>query len=187
MPVQLEVLEAVRRICGERGGWTFTPLEIVRALPHLKAGSVRTHIVSRCCVNAPKHHLHRWAYFRRVGRGSYELLPAKRREVSPVLRSGPPPAPGSARGRTLRVAETARIFGRAPARPRDTVHVFVTRDRGVYVAECLELAVVTQGHTLDEVVAHLREAVGLHLQGERPATTGIVAKPRISLTYELSA
>ena len=32
------------------------PVEIVRALPHLDPGTVRTHIVSRCCVNAPKNH-----------------------------------------------------------------------------------------------------------------------------------
>jgi predicted RNase H-like HicB family nuclease len=30
-------------------------------------------------------------------------------------------------------------------------------DRRGYVAECLEIAVVTQGDTLDEVVSNLRE------------------------------
>jgi len=54
---------------------------------------------------------------------------------------------------------------RASAPPRDTVHAVVTRSRGWYVAECLEVAVVTQGHTLDELVTNLREAVGLHLEG----------------------
>ena len=186
MPVHLEVLEAVRRICGERGAWTFTPQEIVTALPHLKASSVRTHIVSRCCVNAPNNHLHRWPYFRRVSRGTYEVLPAQRRGKSSVPGPVRGRAAGSSPGRALRVAETSAAFGRVPARPRDTVHVLVTREAGVYVAECLELAVVTQGHTLDEVVAHVREAIGLHLEGERPATIGVVARPRISMTYELS-
>ena len=32
-----------------------------------------------------------------------------------------------------------------------------------YTAECLEIPVVTQGHTLDEVTENLREAVELHL------------------------
>src|SRR5208337_543185 len=35
-----------------------------------------------------------------------------------------------------------------------------------YVAECLEIPVVTQGQTLDEVTRNLREAVELHLEGE---------------------
>ncbi len=32
-----------------------------------------------------------------------------------------------------------------------------------YGAECVELAVVTQGRTIDETLANLREAVALHL------------------------
>ena len=39
-------------------------------------------------------------------------------------------------------------------------------DEGGYVAECLGLAVVTQGRTLDETVQSLREAIQLHLEGE---------------------
>lgn len=35
-----------------------------------------------------------------------------------------------------------------------------------FVAECLEIPVVTQGATLDEVAANLREAVALHVEGE---------------------
>jgi len=41
-------------------------------------------------------------------------------------------------------------------------------DEGGYVAECLNLAVVTQGRTLDETVQNLREAIQLHLEGEDP-------------------
>jgi len=47
-------------------------------------------------------------------------------------------------------------------------------DRRGYVAECLEIAVVTQGDTLDEVVSNLREAVALHLEGEDPTTFGLI-------------
>ena len=42
-----------------------------------------------------------------------------------------------------------------------------------YVAECVEIAVVTQGATLDETVANLREAVQLHLEGEDLADFGL--------------
>jgi predicted RNase H-like HicB family nuclease len=179
MPVHLEVLDAARRLCGEREGWTFRPDEIVRALPHLNPSTVRTHIVSRCCVNAPRNHPHRWEYFRRVARAVYEVLPAQRR-------APPSPRAGRRAQKTSRVAETAGTYGpRSAMPPRDTVHAVVTRDRAWYVAECLELAVVTQGRTLDELVANLREAVALHLGGEDPASLGVVAEPRISLTYEV--
>ena len=44
-----------------------------------------------------------------------------------------------------------------------------------------------QGRTLDELVANLREAIALHLEGEDRASVGVVAEPRISLTYEVKA
>lgn len=54
-----------------------------------------------------------------------------------------------------------------------------------YVAECLELPVVTQGGTLDEVVFNLKEAVALALEGEDAAALGLVANPTVVLTMEL--
>ncbi len=187
MAVHDEVLDAARRLCRERGGWTFRPDEVVRALPHLNASTVRTHIVSRCCVNAPSNHPHRWAYFKRVARAQYEILPAQRRAQGSRGAGRRPVRPAGA-DETARVGETAGTYGpRALSAPRDTVHVVLTRERGWYVAECLELAVVTQGRTLDELVANVREAVALHLEGEDPAEIGVVAVPRISLTYEIGA
>ena len=42
-----------------------------------------------------------------------------------------------------------------------------------YVAECLDLAVVTQGRASDETVQNLREAILLHLEGEDLAEMGL--------------
>ncbi len=56
-----------------------------------------------------------------------------------------------------------------------------------YVAECLGIPVVTQGRTLDEVSANLREAVALHLEGEDLADIGLAAYPSILVTFELEA
>ncbi|RLI76890.1 type II toxin-antitoxin system HicB family antitoxin [Archaeoglobales archaeon] len=35
-----------------------------------------------------------------------------------------------------------------------------------FVAECIDLPIVTQGKTLDEVVENIREAITLHLEDE---------------------
>ena len=48
-------------------------------------------------------------------------------------------------------------------------------EQGGYVAECLNLAVVTQGLTLDETMQNLREAIRLHLDGENLAESLILA------------
>ncbi len=55
-----------------------------------------------------------------------------------------------------------------------------------YVAECLEIPVVTQGATLDEVTRNLREAVDLHLTGEDLASLGLAPDPTILVTLELT-
>ena len=47
--------------------------------------------------------------------------------------------------------------------PKITAKIRTGNERG-YVAECEEIAVVTQGNTLDEVVSNLKEAVLLHLE-----------------------
>lgn len=139
-------------------------------LPHLNAASVRTHVASRCCVNAPRNHPHKWDYFRRVRRGVYEVVPKQRRAVTAR------PA--------VRVAE-GRTAYHAPRRGlRDAIHAVVVRDGAWFVAECLEVAVVTQGRTLDETAVALREAVALHLEGEDPRALGLTPTPRLVLQYE---
>jgi predicted RNase H-like HicB family nuclease len=168
MAIHDEVLRAAGRLCRERGGWTFTPNEVVRALPGLNESSVRTHVVSRCCVNAPKNHPHKWDYFRRVRRGVYEILPAHRK--------------GERHARVSRVAESEVTYGSAPL--RDSLHATVSRGTSSYVAECWEVAVVTQGRTLDELVSNLREALTLHFEGEDLGSLGLTPSPRLIVTYE---
>jgi predicted RNase H-like HicB family nuclease len=58
-------------------------------------------------------------------------------------------------------------------------------EKSGYVAECLEIAVVTQGRTLDETVKHLQEATALHLEGEDLTAFGLRQKPTLVLTMEL--
>jgi predicted RNase H-like HicB family nuclease len=58
-------------------------------------------------------------------------------------------------------------------------------DEGGYVAECLNLSVVTQGETLDETVSNLREAIELHLQGEDLDQLGIAAHSPLLITFEM--
>ena len=176
MAIQAEVLAAARRLCRSRQDWTFTPAEIVRALPHLNARSIRTHVVSRCCVNAPQHHAHRWAYFRRIRRGVYEILPSHRRRATTRTRQD-----ARAAGR---VAESAVSFTANHEIARPSVHAVVTESEGWYVAECLEVALVTQGRSLDETVANLRSGLELHLSAGDHAYLGVAAEPHLVVSYE---
>ncbi len=68
---------------------------------------------------------------------------------------------------------------------RHTIKAFIHRGENYYVAECLELAVVTQGKPLDETIANLKEAVSLHLEGEDSADFDLVPNPSLLVTLEL--
>jgi predicted RNase H-like HicB family nuclease len=70
---------------------------------------------------------------------------------------------------------------------RRTIQVRIFRGDSKYVAECLDLPIVTQGDTLDELAANIREAVALHLEGEDLSELGLAPDPTILATMELDA
>ncbi len=67
---------------------------------------------------------------------------------------------------------------------KKTLHFEIKFGESRYYAESLDLPVVTQGKTLDETIANLREAVTLHLDGEDLAALGFAAEPVILITFE---
>jgi len=70
---------------------------------------------------------------------------------------------------------------------QQTIKAYIHKGDTLYVAECLELNVVTQGKTIDETIANLQEAVKLHLEGEDPADFGLVPNPTLLVTIELGS
>ncbi|MBI4050207.1 MAG: type II toxin-antitoxin system HicB family antitoxin [Candidatus Doudnabacteria bacterium] len=61
----------------------------------------------------------------------------------------------------------------------------ITKYENYYVAEGLDLAIVTQGNTLDEVVANLKEALQLHLEGENLTSLGLAPDLHALVNYEV--
>ena len=68
---------------------------------------------------------------------------------------------------------------------RHSIKAFVHKGENYYVAECVEIAVVTQGKTLDETIANLQEAVALHLEGEDLVDFDLAPNPFLLVTLEL--
>ena len=67
------------------------------------------------------------------------------------------------------------------------IQVYVSKGDKYYVAEGVDLPIVTQGKTLDELARNIEEAVELHLEGENPADFGIAPDPSILMNFELPA
>ncbi len=68
---------------------------------------------------------------------------------------------------------------------KKTIQVRIMRGDHQFVAECLDLPVVTQAPTLDELTANIQEAISLHLDGEDLAALGLAPNPTILATMEL--
>lgn len=74
-----EVLEAVRQIVLGKRKNQFTVREILEFMRESGTvytnSTITTHVVSRCCVDSPKHHMKTYDYFTRSGndRGVYSL------------------------------------------------------------------------------------------------------------------
>lgn len=61
----------------------------------------------------------------------------------------------------------------------------VTKDGDSYVAEGVDLAIVTQANDLDTLIENIREAVSLHLEGEKITDFDFSQNPSILVNFEL--
>ena len=68
---------------------------------------------------------------------------------------------------------------------RRSIKAYVYPGETHYVAECLEIGVITQGQTLDETIANLKEATALFLEGEDPADFDLAPNPSLLITIEV--
>lgn len=72
-----ELLEVITALVNEKGVNEFTMIEAVEAMANYHSAysenTIRTHISSRCCANAPKHHATAYDDYERVGRGVYRI------------------------------------------------------------------------------------------------------------------
>lgn len=65
------------------------------------------------------------------------------------------------------------------------IQFHISRGEKYYTAEGIDLPVVTQGKTLDELAENIREAVELHLEGENLADFDIAPNPSVLMNFEL--
>ncbi len=70
---------------------------------------------------------------------------------------------------------------------KKTIQFHIFKGEKYYIAEGIDLPVVTQGKTLDSLVKNLREAVALHLEGKNITDYDIVSHPTILANLEIVA
>lgn len=62
--------------------------------------------------------------------------------------------------------------------------VYPGNERG-YVAECVNLPVVTQGASIDETIKNMQEALALHMEGESLEEMGLAPNAPLMVSMEL--
>lgn len=168
MAIHNQVLDVAVRIGKRRKDWTFRPDEVVSALPDLNPSTIRTHVTSRCCVNAPKNHPHRWDYFARLSRGVYQV----RQEYRPEA---------------LVRESAAEYVTDAGGRPKTTFNCVVNHSGTGFHARCLETAVEITAGTLDEVVTKLRDSLADTLTAQETAAMVVTLQERLAARPSLGA
>jgi len=72
-----EILNCTNRIIHRRGINEFSLQEIIDCMRSIgtnyKESTIRTHVTSRMCANAPKHHAVKYEDLERISRGMYKL------------------------------------------------------------------------------------------------------------------
>ena len=66
-----------------------------------------------------------------------------------------------------------------------SVKINIRPGERLFVAECADIPVVTQGTTVDETIANIREAVALFFEDEDPAAHGFAAEPSLLIVMEI--
>jgi len=61
----------------------------------------------------------------------------------------------------------------------------VSQEDNMYVAEGLNIPVVTDGKNFEELADNIREAVSLYFENEKPSSLGFARIPSILTNFEL--
>lgn len=61
----------------------------------------------------------------------------------------------------------------------------ISKEGNYYTASGVDLPVVTQAKTLDELTRNIKEAVNLHLEGEDLTEYNLTSKPSVLINFEL--
>ncbi len=70
---------------------------------------------------------------------------------------------------------------------KNIIQAHIYKGEKYFVAECIDLPVITQGKTLDELAKNLQEAIALQLEDENPADFGLAKKPSVLASFELDS
>ena len=70
---------------------------------------------------------------------------------------------------------------------KNIVQFQITQEDGYFIAEGVNVAIVTEATTLDELAKNIKDAVALYFEGEDPIALGFGGIPSVLANVEVSA
>lgn len=70
---------------------------------------------------------------------------------------------------------------------KNIIQFWVSQEDGIYTAEGVNVPIVTDGKTFEELRGNIKEAVELYLEGEDLAELGFGPTPSILTNFEVTA
>lgn len=70
---------------------------------------------------------------------------------------------------------------------KNIIQIHIYKGDKYYIAEGVNLPIVTQGKTLDELAQNVKEAIGLQLENEDLSVFDLAPNPSVLMNLELSA
>ncbi len=69
---------------------------------------------------------------------------------------------------------------------KNIIQFAVSEENGTYTAEGLNVPIVTEGATFEELKVNIQNAVALYFEGDNPALLGFGPSPSILTNYEVA-
>lgn len=69
---------------------------------------------------------------------------------------------------------------------KNIIQFWISEEDGVYTASGVNVPIVTDGKTFEELRANIKEATELYFEGEDLASLGFSATPSVLTNFELS-
>ncbi|QQR65337.1 DUF1902 domain-containing protein [Candidatus Kaiserbacteria bacterium] len=70
---------------------------------------------------------------------------------------------------------------------KNIIQFQITEEDGYYIAEGVNVAIVTDAPTLDELAKNIKDAVALYFENEDYSTLGFGSAPSVLANFEISA
>jgi predicted RNase H-like HicB family nuclease len=73
-----------------------------------------------------------------------------------------------------------------PTGMKTIVQFNISQEDGTYTADGVNVPIVTEGATFEELQENIRDAVALYFEGSDPSSLGFAATPSILTNFEVS-